>query len=423
MLACLAASFVTCLLSPTTWIVDVNLGPGAHFPDIQLAINAAASGDTILVRPGAYGAASIAGKTLAIRGAGIGATSVASLYVAGTAGETVFTGFRIDGPMFTGNPVFVASAHVVLVQCRIEASHAINSTAAVAVGPGGVLVATDTVVLAAPAAIGVVPAPFGVQVLAGGTFLATSCTIEGGRAVATGTLAGAGGAAISTAGDVVLHRTSCRGGDCPLPTATAANRAGDAFVVQAGGTARVAGDAATTLQGGVARNGAGLAVVANCGRIVSGIAGTQLTVHGAVQLLPAVTGAPLASGSALVAAAALPWLSVQGPQFASGEQDAAQPAVLQYDGLLANAPHFLAIGFASTRTPMPPLLGDLLVDLNVAGLMFGTLDGAGHFAVPFVPVALLGGVLGVPLFAQCGTLDVAAGNVRTSNLDVRVYSL
>src|SRR4029077_1951436 len=43
---------VACL--PTIWIVDSANGPGAHFTDLPAAIAAAASGDTLVVRAGAY---------------------------------------------------------------------------------------------------------------------------------------------------------------------------------------------------------------------------------------------------------------------------------------------------------------------------------------------------------------------------------
>ncbi len=39
---------------PMTWIVDQNNGPGTNFTDLPPALVAAASGDTILVRPGGY---------------------------------------------------------------------------------------------------------------------------------------------------------------------------------------------------------------------------------------------------------------------------------------------------------------------------------------------------------------------------------
>jgi hypothetical protein len=48
------------------WIVDAASGPGSYAPNLQPAIDAASSGDTILVRSGIYGFASISGKGLAL---------------------------------------------------------------------------------------------------------------------------------------------------------------------------------------------------------------------------------------------------------------------------------------------------------------------------------------------------------------------
>ncbi len=56
------------LVLPTIWIVDAANGPGTNFTDLPAAVAAAAHGDTILVRAGAYSAFQVSGKALAIRG-------------------------------------------------------------------------------------------------------------------------------------------------------------------------------------------------------------------------------------------------------------------------------------------------------------------------------------------------------------------
>lgn len=71
-------SFAVCLLTapavpprPSTWIVDAQFGPGAQFRTIQAAIDAAADGDTILVRDGTYTESlRVDGKGLQLRGLG-----------------------------------------------------------------------------------------------------------------------------------------------------------------------------------------------------------------------------------------------------------------------------------------------------------------------------------------------------------------
>lgn len=61
-------------LLPTIWIVDAANGPGTNFTDLPAAIQAAASGDTVLVRSGTYAPFAVAGKALTIRGAGAATT-------------------------------------------------------------------------------------------------------------------------------------------------------------------------------------------------------------------------------------------------------------------------------------------------------------------------------------------------------------
>jgi hypothetical protein len=46
------------------WVVDDDGGPGVHFLDVQSAINAAAEGDVVLVKPGDYGSFTIFQKSV-----------------------------------------------------------------------------------------------------------------------------------------------------------------------------------------------------------------------------------------------------------------------------------------------------------------------------------------------------------------------
>lgn len=53
-------------LSGQAWIVDAQLGPGAHFAAIQPAVDAAAAGDLVLVRSGQYAGFALLGKSLSV---------------------------------------------------------------------------------------------------------------------------------------------------------------------------------------------------------------------------------------------------------------------------------------------------------------------------------------------------------------------
>ena len=67
---------VACL--PTIWIVDSANGPGSSFTDLPAAVVAAASGDTLVVRAGAYTPFVVSGKALTILGAGASVTQVSN---------------------------------------------------------------------------------------------------------------------------------------------------------------------------------------------------------------------------------------------------------------------------------------------------------------------------------------------------------
>ena len=109
----LVRSFLLCLALPTaaqtTWFVDDDncpAGTGTQadpFCTIQAAVDAAASGDTILVLAGAYGNIDYDGKDVVIRSLeGPADTSVTGAdFVDGEGVGAVLDGFTVNGPQFT----------------------------------------------------------------------------------------------------------------------------------------------------------------------------------------------------------------------------------------------------------------------------------------------------------------------------------
>src|SRR5262245_55380772 len=67
LLSTLIGSFAT---AQSTWIVDDTPGPGVNFTSLPAAVNAAASGDTLLVAPGNYQPFHAMNKSLTILGSG-----------------------------------------------------------------------------------------------------------------------------------------------------------------------------------------------------------------------------------------------------------------------------------------------------------------------------------------------------------------
>ena len=95
---------VACL--PTIWIVDSANGPGASFTDLPAAVAAAASGDTLVVRAGAYTPFIVSGKALTILGAGAPVTHVWNpTPIGATYAET-----RIDG-VPVGAVFYISGVH------------------------------------------------------------------------------------------------------------------------------------------------------------------------------------------------------------------------------------------------------------------------------------------------------------------------
>lgn len=419
----LLATHTLSLLLPTIWIVDAANGPGTHFLDLPAAVAAAASGDTILVRAGSYSNLYTNGKQLTVRGAGSATTFLGTTYIDGP--DCVLAGVTVRPSQLVGTQLSVYS-QLTMLHCRVEAVAPNWSTAALLVGSNAYVSATDCDVRGSNSPISVVGGGGAVLVAASGVFVATDCTLRGGDGLydpITGSSSSAGHA-LRAIGVATLHRTTCIGGDCTR-LLFGTNRAGDAIASQTQGGVRVAGTASTVLRGGVARDLATNPVPVACGRAFDAQTGNDLFLHGAVQLQPAAPGAPLFSNSGATALPALPYLTVQSPALPSGENDAAQLAIVVYDGLLPNAPYVFAAGFtpAFSTALAPALVGELLVDLDHSGLLFGTLDGAGQFTFPLLPAAALASVLGHPIYAQCATFDVVAGNARASNLDARIYSL
>lgn len=77
------------------WIVDGSAGPGTDFTTLQPAINAAASGDTVLVRAGFYGSFQASGKALTLA-----AADAARPYIGEWTGASQITGLP-SGTDFT----------------------------------------------------------------------------------------------------------------------------------------------------------------------------------------------------------------------------------------------------------------------------------------------------------------------------------
>lgn len=176
-------------LAGNVWIVDSAMGPGAQFAEIQPAVNAASSGDLILVRSGSYQFFSSG-----IKGVAICADAGASVQLAPTGFAIASTpaGLQTWVHGFGGGRAIVQSndGRVLLSQCSFVGLNP-NS-------PAIDLLSADEVILDEVTAIGAPSAP---TVLAGtgllvfgGVVAAYGCSFSGGAGVdATATTAGGNG--------------------------------------------------------------------------------------------------------------------------------------------------------------------------------------------------------------------------------------
>lgn len=412
-----------CLLSfvvPTNWTVDAANGPGTNFTDLPAAIAAAADGDTIFVRAGSYTGFVIQNKAVTIRGAGRGSTHVgaaagaqASRVDATPVGlDVVLSGLTLRGP--GGGLLVQGPSHVVLLECAVEgaSSSALMGSNGLHLAGSAQVFAVGCTFLGGDAALS--SSPFdstrggnGVFAEQSSRFVADRCSLQGGDDLLSPTgLSSGGGAGVYAFGARVrLDRCQTFGGD-------GTNNGGNGVLCLADAYVRVGGDAQAVIRAGVNGSGVrGLAILAY--QFVLGV-----QVHGPVTRIGG------SAGLFLVGATELPRLDVVGTTLPSGETDSTQLVTATLDGLLPGEAYLFVLGLRPSYAPaVPPLVGDLLLDLAITGWFPGVLDGAGRFQFAFVPQDVFGGGSPFPFYSQCAVLDAAVGDLRMSNLDARLYSL
>ena len=404
-------------LLQTTHVVDASSGPGSNFTDIPPAVAVAASGDTILVRAGTY-AGFTTSKTLRVIGAGAGVTTIVGTTAAveitqSAAGQTfLLAGFECrGGPSAIYAGVVVNYGNLTLLDCEVHGSPIIGIPALRA-DFSRVHASRCTSTGSPSATLSILSSTGGAGAFLRDSFLsAERCTFQGGDGFTIGpganiTLAGIGLSVGES--DAVLSRCNVYGGSGPVVWN------GHAIHCWAG-TTRISGTASNTCQGG---EGATLYAAPHLG-----VAGT-ISVHGPVNVLPSLGNNLTTNGPVTLGEPEFPWLEQTGSALPNGALNAALPVTVTYHGLVANAPFFFLFGFTPDYAlpSVPAQIGPLLVDIQTAGLVFGTLDGAGQFSFP-VPTGVLAPVFGIPIYSQAGTFDAGLGLLRTSNANIERFSL
>lgn len=418
------------VLVPTIWIVDAANGPGTNFTSLPAAVDAAQSGDTLIVRPGTYLGFSTYGKALTIYGSG-SATVITPSGMAPDFEPTVIqavpagSAFTIAGVTFqapaiqafalpvtlrvlfgkvvlsdvsvTAAPGFTSGGHALQVEWPGGQVHAVRCTFSGGLGAG-------TSMMGGHGGNG--------ALVDRGTLVADSCLFVGGEATdsASGFGHGVGGdgvAAYWESSHVSLHRTSCTGGP------SSANGHGGSGVRSYGAPILVSGSSADVLQGGG---------YSSYG-VWTGDTGPDVTVYGSVTILPGITGAPT-FGNVVLVQPGLPAISIAGTASPSGELDAAATVTVTLAGSPL-APFVLGVSLLPAYTPVTevPAPAPLLIGLAptaLVGFVEGSFGTSGEMTFSLIPLTDTPWLLNLPVHSQFGLLD-GSGELRLSNEDVHVY--
>jgi hypothetical protein len=400
---------------PTIWIVDASNGPGTNFTNLPPAVAAAASGDTIIVKPGTYSAFSVSGKSLTIRGAGSATTTVQS-------GNTSIGAVPAGSPFYVSGLRFVAASNAGLFIGGLTTEAVLTDIIASGVGCCASLFGTEGLHISGGAIVHAARSTFmgtpgysaqggsGAIVDGGSTLAADACGFSGGGA-GGGFLPVSGSGVYVYNGFATLSRCSASGGPASF------GFGGQGIAVLQGGFARVAGTAANVVSGGAGANApGGYAIYADA-------TSSAAIVHGPVALQSAAPGGALTTGAVTLGAPPLPYLSVTGSATAAGELLAAQPVTFTFNGAIPSAPYSVIVDFVPTFSTAfaAVALGELLVPVPFVIPLEGTLNASGTDQFTITPAAVIPAFLDVPLYLQFGVLDAVAGKVRLSNGYIRIF--
>lgn len=394
-------SLPSLLLLPAIWIVDAQMGPGAHFADLPAAINAAANGDTILVRAGSYASFYANGKAVTLRGEGCATTRIVgqptgpAAHVVNTGGTFVLSGLRLEG----GNPaLLLLNATIELLDCELVG----------AAGPGqggpGMVVNSAAVTAARCTFLGgtatgqlIAVGGDGARVAVGSTFVADQCWFVAGDVPGLSPVTQFAGRGLSCGGRARLDGCRARGGNGLFISGAG---------VEAGSTAdvRITGDATSYVAAGLSGGQLGSAL-----RVIGG----TVVRHDPVAVLGGVFGA-------VTIGSPMPRLRVDGSARADGTLDALQSVQVTLDGLVPNGFGFVAFGDPVFTPPAPPFASELLVGGAGAAVFVTPLDASGRAQFTYTPAAIGGPLVGVPVHLQGGAWSPALGSVLTSNLAVHI---
>ncbi|HYC77776.1 MAG TPA: hypothetical protein VEI02_09130 [Planctomycetota bacterium] len=395
------AGFIgTSTIAQTVHVVDDQPGPGVGFTDVQAAVDAAASGDVLLIHPGSYGTVVIDGKALTLQGVGALQASFPAFFpVLPFAAPAPPASFQIRN---------VPPGQRTIVQGL--------SLGAVDVGPSGSAPdgsRVDFVDVAVSGRLRINAAQVEVHRAAGlnvhvlnGKATFSSCTFSAPSSTQAWTAAdgiamavGSSTPGVGANAVVRLYDTALQGGHGYI-LATLPGGA-DALRTYAGASASVYG--ASSIAGGLSIPIQGF--VLPPGYAVNAAATGAVTVHGGTLSsgLPSPTFGPVT-----VAPAAFPSLAAIGPTGAGGTCTLSVSA----PGT-PGAPFLVGLAFDASPVELSaPFAGALILAGPSAVLWSGALDGFGQASIVFSATSWPPSLLHVPARLQAITFDAPIGLFR-----------
>ena len=351
------------------WIVDKAGGPGFDFTEIQPAVDAAANGDTVLVRSGSYPGFTIDGKSLVVTRDGASPSATGFTVIGLAAGQEVTVrGMNVttctlelnDGPVWLesvtvlSEPFFFSSPSV-----RVQACSAVIA-ARCSFTSGGFFFADP-----------------GLNALSSNLYLFETTAQGTSFPWATGTLGGPGGDGVKLT-DSFLFASGCtfKGGKGATGGACSPGGTGGSGLVCIGGP--VPQLLETALVGGTG----------GCGVDCGGCGPTGQ---------PAVGGYDLVAGFARDYTLASP---------ATG----GQTTTLSYSGKAGDVV-FSLIGLSQSALYLPALAGSLVLPIPPLLISHGAADGAGQLQVSVQLPPLPPGIEAFTVYAQSAAISAVGAAV------------
>jgi hypothetical protein len=415
-------------LPAEVWVVAPQGGPGIDFNTIQAAIDAAADGDTLLVKSGNYAGFGVIGKGLAIvaeDGAIVSLGSGSTIRALSASQVVVLRGLHDmnghDASVFLQSPSTEAllvkncAGSVWIEDCVLNGGNGTNSTFAnPTLSSANIALRADNV----------------------GALLLERCTLRGGHGgdleeeTITPSPGPGAGALDASNSAIVLHGCTLQGGygGSDFDTTSDPGGSGGHGLRLIGGSVYAASTSSKGGNGGFGGDGGSFS---SCGDGGNGGDGVRLegaaTTGSSLELLASggfgggggyggLFGSSCPAGDpglAIRLEGGSTYNALSGSAVACSIPTALREGVGSHGVLNAAAGTlaFLVYGTAPASLGVPSLVGPLLVAPSVSVLALGTVPSSGAIVLPLTPSELGPGVEGATVYAQGVAFDPSSATI------------